>query len=458
MSTHATAIDSNSPPADPAFPRKHRVPVLGHAVALLTDPLGALDDWAKEKGDLYRVKLIWNEAWIVNRPSEIERILTSAKGFRRDEDSRRLKHMLGDGVLTAEGSLWMRERRLLQPAFHRDRIAEYARVMVDLGAAEFDRWQSGPRDFNHDMMGLTLRIASATLFGDGEGEVDAEEVGRALHHVMHRFSGATWLAPLWAPLPKMRAYHRAVERLDQLVRGVITRRRSRGGAGGKDLLSMLLHVQDEDGSRMTDTQLRDEVLTLLIAGHETTAVALTWTGHLLSHHPEVQAKLHEEARSLAGPPTASDYPRLKYAEAVLQESMRLYPPAWAMGREVVDGFQLAGHDLPDGARVIVTPYSTHRDPRFFHDPLAFRPERWMDGSLANLPPYAYFAFGGGQRMCIGKGFAMMEGVLLLAELARRFAFHPKPGFTPVPFPAITLRPRDGLHLVIERRTPEGARA
>jgi cytochrome P450 len=453
VSTLATAI---SPPADPTFPRRRWLPLLGHAHALLTDPLGALDDWAQERGDLYRVKLIWNEAWIVNRPSEIERILTSARGFRRDEDGRRLKHMLGEGVLTAEGSLWMRERRLLQPAFHRDRIAEYARVMVDLGAAEFDRWTDGPRDFNHDMMALTLRIASATLFGDGE--VDAEEVGRALHDVMNRYSGATFLAPVWAPLPKMRAYVQAVERLDRLVRRVIARQRQRGGAEGKDLLSMLLHVQDEDGSRMSDTQLRDEVLTLLLAGHETTATALTWTGHLLSQHPEVQARLHEEARALAGPPTAADYPRLKYAEAVLYESMRLYPPAWAVGREVVDHFQLAGRDLPDGARVVVSPYATHRDPRFFRDPLQFRPERWLDGSLADLPQYAYFAFGGGQRMCIGKGFAMMEGVLLLAELGRRFTFHPKPGFTPVPFAAITLRPKDGLQLILTRRPRSPATA
>jgi cytochrome P450 len=456
VSTPATAIDSSSPPADPTFPRRRYVPLLGHAAALLSDPLGALDDWAKEKGDLYRVKLIWNEAWIVNRPSEIERILTSARSFRRDEDGRRLKHMLGEGLLTAEGSLWMRERRLLQPAFHRDRIAEYARMMVDLGAAELDRWADGPRDFNHDMMALTLRIASATLFGDGE--VDSEEVGRALHGVMNRYSGATFLAPVWAPLPKMRAYVRAVEQLDQMVRGVITRRRQRGGAEGKDLLSMLLHVQDEDGSMMSDTQLRDEVLTLLLAGHETTATALTWAGHLLSHNPEVQARLHEEARALGGPPTAADYPRLKYAEAVFQESMRLYPPAWAVGREVVDHFQLAGRDLTDGMRVIISPYATHRDPRFFRDPLQFRPERWLDGSLANLPPYAYFAFGGGQRMCIGKGFAMMEGTLMLAELGRRFTLRPKQGFTPVPFAAITLRPRDGMHLILERRKPEGARA
>jgi cytochrome P450 len=449
VSTSATALDSHSPPADPTFPRKGRFPILGHAGTLLKDPLSAMDAWAKERGDIYRIKLIRNEAWVVSRPSEIERILTSARGFRRDENGRQLKHMLGEGLLTAEGTLWMRERRLLQPAFHRDRVAEYAKVMVDLGVAEFDRWQGGPRDLNHSIMGLTLKIAAATLFGDGE--VDAEEVGRALDDVMHRFSGVMFLVPMWAPLPRMRAYHRAVDRLDRLVRGVIARRRARAGAEGKDLLSMLLHVQDEDGSKLSDTQLRDEVLTLLLAGHETTAVALTWAGHLLSQHPGAQARLHDEARALTGPATAADYPRLKYAEAVLQESMRLYPPAWAIGREVVEGFQLAGHDLPDGGRIIVTPYLTHRDPRFFRDPLQFRPERWLDGSLANLPPYAYYAFGGGQRMCIGKGFAMMEGTLLLAELGRRLLLHPKPGFTPVPFPSITLRPRDGVHLIVERR-------
>lgn len=438
------------------MPRGGWVPLLGHAGSVLKDPLKALERWAKEKGDLYRIKLLWTDAWVVNRPSEIERVLTSARHFRRDEDGRKLREMLGQGLLTAEGSLWMRERRLLQPAFHRDRVSGYARVMVELASADFDRWQDGPRDVNRDMMATTLRIASATLFGDGE--VDVEEVGGALDSLMRRYAGAMLLVPPWLPIPAMRAYHRAIDRLDKLVRGVITRRRERGVGDGKDLLSMLLHVQDEDGSKMSDTQLRDEVLTLLLAGHETTSNALTWGAYLLSLHPEVQERLAEEARALGGPPTAADLPRLKYAEAVLLESMRLYPPAWAIGREVAEPFLLAGRELREGCRTIVLPWIVHRDERWYRDPHQLRPERWLDGSLAGNPPYTYFPFGGGQRMCIGKGFAMMEGTLLMAELGRRFTFRPQPGFTPVPNPAITLRPKHGMHLVIQRRTPEGARA
>lgn len=456
MSTQATMIDSAQPPADPTMPRSGWLPVLGHGAAVIKDPLAAMEQWAKERGDLYRIKLLWNEAWMVNRPSEIERVLTSARGFRRDVDGRSLREMLGEGVLTAEGSHWMRERRLLQPAFHRDRIAGYARVMVELAASEFDRWQEGPRDFNHDMMALTLRIASATLFGDGE--VNAQEVGGALELVQRRYSGSMHLSPSWLPIPAMWAYKRAIAQLDQLVRAVIARRQERGAGDSKDLLSMLLHVQDEDGSKMSDTQLRDEVLTLLLAGHETTSNALTWGAHLLASHPEAQARLSEEARALAGPPTAADLPRLKYAEAVLNESMRLYPPGWAIGREVAEPFRLAGRELPTGVRIIISPYIVHRDERWFRDAQKFLPERWLDGSLAGLPPYAYFPFGGGQRMCIGKSFAMMEGTLLLAELARRFTLHPKPGFTPESLPAITLRPKHGLHLVLERRKSEGARA
>ncbi|HEY8209300.1 MAG TPA: cytochrome P450 [Myxococcaceae bacterium] len=456
MSIQATTIDSAQPPADPTMPRIGWFPVLGHGAAVIKDPLAALEQWAKERGDLYRIKLLWNEAWVVNRPAEIERVLTSARAFCRDQDGRSLREMLGEGVLTAEGSHWMRERRLLQPAFHRDRINGYARVMVDLAAADFDRWQDGPRDFNHDMMALTLRIASTTLFGDGE--VNADEVGGALEQVQRRYSGSYHLSPTWLPIPTMRAYKRAIAQLDQLVRAVISRRRERGAGDGKDLLSMLLHVQDEDGSKMSDTQLRDEVLTLLLAGHETTSNALTWGAHLLALHPETQAPLFDEARALSGPATTADLSRLKYAEAVLQESMRLYPPGWAIGREVAEPFQLAGRELAKGVRVIISPYIVHRDGRWFRDPLKFRPERWLDGSTADLPPYAYFPFGGGQRMCIGKSFAMMEGTLLLAELARRFILHPKPGFTPEPMAAITLRPNHGLHLILERRKPEGARA
>jgi len=447
---HAPAFGSASPPEDLPRPRSGRVPILGHAWAMLTDPLGALSTWAKERGDLYPVNLIGQEAWVVNRPSEIERILTNGRNFRRDIDARKVRDLLGQGVLTADDPPWLRQRRLLQPAFHRDRIAEYGRTMVGLGSEEFDRWERGPRNFNHDMMAVTLRIAAATLFGDGE--VDAEEVGRALELVQGRFAGMMIVLPTWLPIPTMRGYHRAIAQLDRLVRGVIARRRERGPAEGKDLLSMLLHAQDEDGSKMSDTQVRDEVLTLLLAGHETTATALTWTGHLLSLHPEVQSHLFDEARALGGPPTVSDLPRLRYAEAVLQESMRLYPPAWALGREVAGSFHLAGRDLPDGCRAVIFPWAVHRDERFFRDPLEFRPGRWLDGSLADLPPYTYFPFGGGQRMCIGKSFAMMEGTLLLAELARRFTFQPQPGYTPRPLPAITLRPRDGLMLVLEHRS------
>src|SRR5262245_37892487 len=195
---------------------------------------------------------------------------------------------------------------------------------------------------------------------------------------MHRFSGVLFIAPTWLPIPRMRGYHRAIARLDRLVRAVIARRRERGAGGGKDLLSMLLHVQDEDGSKMSDTQLRDEVLTLLLAGHETTSNALTWGGYLLSFKPEIQSRLFDEARALGGPPTAAYVPGSIYTEAGLNESIRLYPPAWALGREVTEPFQLAGRELAEGTRVIVTPWVVHHDERWYRDPLEFRPERWLD--------------------------------------------------------------------------------
>jgi len=437
------------PPEDAATARGSGwLPLVGHAATVLRDPLAALDTWARERGDLYRLQFLGVDNWFVNRPAEIERVLTSPR-TRRDADIRRMRELLGNGLLTAEGELWKRQRRLMQPAFHRERVAGYGRAMVELTSAQVERWEDGPRDFNREMMALTLKIAAATLFGDGG--VDPEEVGGALDGVMRRFVGAAMVIPTWLPTPATWRFHRAIRSLDRIVRQVIARRRAHPLQGGADLLSLLLQAQDEDGSRMSDTQLRDEVLTLLLAGHETTANALTWSGHLLAQHPEVAGRLCDEASALGGPAAAADLPRLPYTSAVLQEVMRLYPPAWAVGRELTEPLEVGGHLLPAGTQVTFSQWVVHRDERYFRDALAFRPERWLDGSLSGLPAYAYFPFGGGQRLCIGKQFAIMEGVLVLAELGRRFRFRPVPGVEVRVLPSITLRPRGGLPLHIERR-------
>ncbi len=431
----------------PVRPRR-RLPVIGHLPAMLRDPLGTLDRWAKEVGDLYRIDIPSRPTWVVNRPSEIERVLTAPRAFRKDKDLQNARSLFGDGLLTSEGDLWIRQRRLAQPAFHRDRIAAYGERMVALAAEAADRWSDGEtRDVHADMMELTLRIATETLFGDGA--VSAREVGDALEAVLERFEGSSFVLPEWMPIGAPARYREAIRRLDAVVYGVIERRRQ-SDEPRDDLLSLLLAAVDEDGSKMSDRQLRDEVLTLLLAGHETTANTLTWTWHLLSLHPEVERKLYDKVSALGGAPTAADAQKLSFTNAVVLESNRLFPPAWVLGREALTELEVGGFTMAKGTQVWLSQWVVHRDERFFPAPLEFRPERWLDGSTKGIPAYAYFPFGGGQRLCIGKGFAQLEAVLVLATLAARFRFE-STGHPARPRPSITLRPHGGLPMRLRRR-------
>lgn len=255
------------------------------------------------------------------------------------------------------------------------------------------------------------------------------------------------------PTPGNLRFRRAIRYLDALIYNIIQRRRANGEDTG-DLLSMLLGVRDkETGEGMSDRQLRDEVMTIFLAGHETTANALSWTWHLLASHPEVEAKLHEElGETLAGrPPSVADLPRLRYTEAVVTESMRLYPPAWAFGREALEDCEIGGYRVPAGTQLIMSQWVAHRDPRYFDAPEMFRPERWESGLSERLPRYAYFPFGGGPRLCIGRSFARMEAVLLLATLAQKFRLRHVPGEYIAPQPSVTLRPKNGMRMVLSSR-------
>ncbi len=431
----------------PAMP-DGRMPVVGHLVAVAKNPLGALDRWHAEKGDLYRVALPTGETWVINRPELIERVLTAHNAFIKDKDLRDNKVLFGEGLLTSEGDFWLRQRRLAQPAFHREHLAGYAAQMVELTSTFIESWRAGEvRDLHGEMMALTLRVVSQTLFGD-DG-VPAREVSENLDVVMQRFEGFYSLWPQWLRVGFGARYATAVERLDTVVYGLITRRRA-NAQPRRDLLSMFLAATDDDGKGMSDRQLRDELMTMLLAGHETTANALAWTFHLLAQAPEVERQLYDEVKALSGPPTLQDLPKLSYAGAVIKEALRLYPPAWIVGREAVTEFELNGHRLRKGTQVAMSQWVVHRDPRFYPEPLAFRPQRWLDGSTTGLHAYAYFPFGGGQRLCIGKAFAQMEAVLLLATLLRRFRFVPH-GPAPRPRASITLRPSGALQMKLEAR-------
>lgn len=440
------------------IPRARSLPLLGSTLYYLHDPLGFLERTAREGGDLVEMRFLRERGWLVSDPALIEQVLVKLAGsFQKDPPLRELRRILGNGLLTSEGEFWKRQRRLIQPAFHRDRIARYAAIMVEHAARMVDRWHDGQRiDLHREMMETTADIVVRALFGSDAG--NTREVAHCIEVVMARFTDPILLMfPVLErlPTPTNRRVREVVPRLERIVRGFIEQRRAMGDTAPKDdLLAMLLAAQDEDGSRMSDQQVRDEVLVLYLAGHETTALALCWTFHLLASSPHVEARLHNEVDAVLGArdPSLDDLPRLEYTARVVKESLRMYPPAWALGREAIAPIELAGHRFDVGAWIWVVPWVVHHDPRWYPEPWRFDPDRWEEPRAKALPKFAYFPFGGGPRICIGNQFAMMEATLILATVARRFRLRSVPGFPVVPEPAITLRFKHGLEMVASRRT------
>ena len=425
------------------------------------DPLGYLTCLSRTYGDIVALRYYRYRVHFISHPRDIEEVLVNqAKKFAKGRILKANKRLFGNGLLTSEGEFWLRQRRLAQPAFHRARIASYAETMVRYTERMLANWRGGEElDVHQEMMRLTLQIVAKTLF-DADVESETREVGRALEVVMDLNSNFRRLVmiPAWFPTRHNVKTHFAVKRLDKIIYRIIAERRASGRDAG-DLLSMLLEARDEDGLRMTDRQLRDEAITLFLAGHETTAIALSWTWWLLAQHPAVEAKLHAELNSvLAGrAPTVEDLPRLPYLDRVLTESLRLYPPAWGMARLAIEDAEIAGYRIPKGTGVSLSQWVVHRDPRWYEDPEEFRPERWENDLMKRLPRFAYFPFGGGPRMCVGNNFALMEAALLLAAIAQRFRLRLVPGHPVVLFPTITLRPRYGIRMTLEERLPGKAR-
>lgn len=444
-STAAPRRGSRTPPGPGGLP------LLGQIVDFARDPLGLLPRLAREYGDVVSIPLGRTTMWLLSHPDDIEHVhLRSTrefdKGYGTDDP------LLGNGLVTSEGDFWRQQRRMMQPAYHRHRIQEYGTVMVRLAEQMTARWHPGDTlDVHAEMMRVTLAIISETMFGaQVQDEVDV--VARALDIAMAADTDTPELLglPAWVPTPGRVRLRRAAADLDRIVLGMIADRRARGtGEGdGGDLLDMLLLARDENGSAMSDQQLRDEAMTIFLAGHETTSNALAYAFHLLSGHPEAHAAMTAEIDATVGAELVpDDVARLPYTTAVLKEAMRLYPPVWAVSRRARHDVEVGGYLVPAGTDLLMSQWVVHRDERFFDDPAEFRPERWLDGEdglEGRLPRYAYFPFGGGPRQCIGNAFALMEGVLVLAAVSRRFALPVAPGYRLRLQPATTMRPRDGL--------------
>jgi cytochrome P450 len=423
----------------------------GNLAEFQRDQLEFLTESARTYGDMVSIRLGPRRLILVNRPEFIEQVLVTHNASFRKHFALRLNPLVfGNGLLTSEGDFWLRQRRLIQPTFARARLASYAPAMVEETTRLLDSWVPGTsREISNEMMRLTLAITARTLFG-ADVDSQAAAIGEALRLLQENFLvRLRSLAPLpfWVPTPQNLRIRRTVRRLDDILFGFIHQRRQNQKAEtSNDLLSLLLSVRDEDGSQMSDRQVRDEAMTLFLAGHETTALALSWTWYLLSQHPEAEEQLVAEVRAVVGErlPTAQDVPRLVFMDQVLQESMRLFPPVYIIGREASERCTIGGFDVARGTTMLMSQWIMHRDPRFFEAPTEFRPSRWTPEFDRQLPGFAYFPFGGGPRLCIGNTFALLEMALILATMAQRFRFTLQPGHQVRPWPSFTLRPLPGI--------------
>ena len=422
-----------------------------------TDGRAIMVHLARSYGPFVRTRLPMH-IYFVSGPALIEEILVKqAANFRKDRVTRMLSGAIGNGLLVSEGEEWRRQRRLMGPAFHQGELQSYAGVITELTREAAASWRSGEtRNVHEDLMALTLNIVAKLLFGANVA-ANAHDIGTTISSLMEDFSGQLGLRALTPfahlPTPDTWRIRRGIRRMDRIIYDIIAARRGAADPGN-DLLGLLLRARDEDGSRMDDKQLRDEALTLFVAGHETTALALTYALTLLAQHPAAQEVLAGElSQVLVGRDAGfADLERLKQTEAVLLEAMRLYPPAWSIGRESLVEVEIGGYRLPKGSTFFISQWVTHRDPSLFPEPERFLPERWAGDAQRRLPRFAYFPFGGGPRICIGNRFAMMEATLILAGLAQRFAFAATPETKLDLLPTVTLRPRSPVHLQLTARS------
>ena len=442
------------------------------------DPINTLSNISLESGDISYFKLGRELVYLINNPDYIEKVLIyDHRNFKKGKRLQTAKAVLGEGLVTSEGDLHNRQRRLIQPIFHLKQIIVYSNTMTDYATRMRDRWKDGEIvDISEEMMRLTLGIICKSVL-NYDIESEAQEVGKALTTV--RKYSKRLQSPIGhvldkiPVLPAVRGARKAKKELDSLVYQLIADRRRReqgynniGKSHDEDLLSRLMEAQDSDSpinnqEKMSDKQVRDEVMTIFIAGHETTSNALTWTFYLLSQNQDIETKLHNEIDSVLGhsicnnigrTPTADDIPKLQYTEKVLRESMRLYPPVWTIGRRVENDYSVGEYTIPAGSSILMSQYVMHHNPRYYEEPNQFNPDRWTEEFKSLLPRFCYFPFGGGIRGCIGEPFAWIEGILIIATIAQKWSMCLLPSHRIKLDPAITLRPKHGMKMKLIQRT------
>ncbi|BDA67302.1 cytochrome P450 [Rivularia sp. IAM M-261] len=431
--------------------------ILGNIIEFGKDALGFMTQCAQQYGDIVPLHLGNSPTILVTNPNYIEQILKDRELFGKAKALKNLNALLGQGLLVSEGETWFRQRRLAQPMFHQKRIGSYGEVMVDYTNKMLLTWQDGEtRDINADMMRLTFNIVMKTLFSSDVTEDQAHAVAQAMSVAAEWFLArrkSPVSLPEQFPTPSNLRYKYAVGEMDKHIYKIINQRRASGEDTG-DLLSMMMQARDEDdGSQMSDKQLRDEIATLIFAGHETSANTLAWTWMLLSQHPEVQAKLQQEYKDVLGDrsPTVADLSALPYTNMVIKESMRLFPVVWNMVSETTRDCEIGNYHVPAGCTIIMSQWVMHRSNRYFKQPEVFNPERWAGDLEKQLPRGVYTPFGDGPRICIGKSFALMESVLLLATIAQKFEITLIPGQTITPEATITLQPNKSIKVIVKQR-------
>lgn len=427
-------------------------------LSLQRDPLHYLERLKKEYGDVVHFRIGAQHVVLLNHPDLIRDVLvTHNRNFVKGFTLQQAKRVLGEGLLTSEGEFHLRQRRMMQPVFHRQQVGGFAPVMVEYATRTARRWHDGETfDVTWQMEGLTLAIAAKTLL-DADVDAEAQELGQAVHELMDLFNPvmllmADMLEKL--PLPPTRRLHRAKATLDATIYRIIEHHRAAGT--GDDLLSMLLMARgdEENGNGMSDLQLRDEVLVIMLAGYETISNALSWTWYLLSNHPKVEERFHAELdRVLEGrAPTLADVDQLVYTRMILAEALRMYPPVWFLDRRALADFEIGGYRVPAGSTVLMSQWLIQRDAKYYPDPFHFDPMRWTPEAQALRPRFAYFPFGTGPRLCIGEAFAWMEGVLLLATIGQRWFVRTRTDEQVVPQPGLNLRPKGGIQVRVHTRT------